>query len=119
MGGGGFEPGMFGSEFFESGSDRDQADGDKKSATNTGTEGGRDDTPRSGTWSGVGDDPYILVCPFSLSSLSRYCMYFRCPVTSLTPASSIQNYIYQPHAYYYTISIHYFPEPFYQSVSLV
>jgi len=50
--GGGFDPGMFGPEFFGPGRDKDRADGDNKSTT--GTEGGEDDTPRSGTWSGMG-----------------------------------------------------------------
>ena len=50
-GGGGFDPGMFGPDFFGPGSNKDKADGGN---TGTGTEGGGDDKPRSGTWSGMG-----------------------------------------------------------------
>ncbi|KAI9454174.1 hypothetical protein BJY52DRAFT_774510 [Lactarius psammicola] len=54
LGGGGFDPGMFGPDFFGPGSDKDKADGGNKGTTGTGTEGGGDDTPRTGTWSGMG-----------------------------------------------------------------
>ena len=47
MGGGGFDPGMFNPDFFGPGSNKDKS-------TGTDTEGGGDDTPRSGTWSGMG-----------------------------------------------------------------
>ena len=51
-GGGGFDPGMFGPDFFVGpGANKDKADGGN---TGTGTEGGEDDKPRSGTWSGMG-----------------------------------------------------------------
>jgi tetratricopeptide (TPR) repeat protein len=53
MGGGGFDPGMFGPELFR-GSNKDKADGDNKGTSGTGTQGGDDTTPRSGTWSGTG-----------------------------------------------------------------
>ncbi|KAI9444709.1 hypothetical protein H4582DRAFT_1910735 [Lactarius indigo] len=54
LSGGGFDPAMFGPEFFGPGGDKDKADGGNKGTTGTGTEGGGDNTPRSGTWSGVG-----------------------------------------------------------------
>ena len=51
LGRSGLDPGMFGPDFFGSGGDKDEAD---KGNTGTGTESGGDDTPRSGTWSGMG-----------------------------------------------------------------
>ena len=52
MGGGVFDPGMFGPEAFGPGSNRNRDDGG--SIIGTGSEGGGDDVPRSGTWSGIG-----------------------------------------------------------------
>ncbi|KAH9065653.1 hypothetical protein EDB87DRAFT_870053 [Lactarius vividus] len=54
LGGSGFDPAMFGPDFFGPGSDKDKADGGNKGTTGAGTEGGGDNTPRSGMWSGVG-----------------------------------------------------------------
>ncbi|KAH8992500.1 hypothetical protein EDB92DRAFT_576512 [Lactarius akahatsu] len=54
LGGSGFDPAMFGPDFFGPGSDKDKADGGNKVTPGAGTEGGGDNTPRSGTWSGVG-----------------------------------------------------------------
>ncbi|KAH9044369.1 hypothetical protein EDB85DRAFT_1908934 [Lactarius pseudohatsudake] len=54
LGGSGFDPAMFGPDFFGPGSDKDKADGGNKGTAGPGTGGGGDNTPRSGTWSGVG-----------------------------------------------------------------
>ncbi|KAH8990166.1 hypothetical protein EDB86DRAFT_1803394 [Lactarius hatsudake] len=54
LGGSGFDPAMFGPDFFGPGSDKDKADGGNKGTAGAGTEGGGDNTPRSGTWSGTG-----------------------------------------------------------------
>lgn len=51
QGGGEFDPGMLGPGFFDSGSHNKEAD---RGNAGIGTEGGGDDTARSGTWSGVG-----------------------------------------------------------------
>jgi hypothetical protein len=54
LGGGRFDPEMFGPEFIDPGSYEDKAEGGNKGINGTGTGGGEDDTPRSGTWSGMG-----------------------------------------------------------------
>ncbi|KAH9035064.1 hypothetical protein EDB84DRAFT_1485940 [Lactarius hengduanensis] len=54
LGGSGFDPAMFGPDFFGPDSDKDKADGGNKGTAGAGTEGGGNNTPRSGTWSGVG-----------------------------------------------------------------
>ena len=51
LGGSGLDPGMFGPDFFGPGDDKDKAE---EGNTGTGTVGDGDDTPRSGTWSGLG-----------------------------------------------------------------